>query len=85
MDNIFELLREYQDLLPTNFSELKGIIEDLGVMKIILKPDVKPIKYRPYRLNPIYKENVHLELDNMREVDIIEPMEESDWVSPMVV
>jgi len=32
-----------------------------------------------------YKENVHLELDKMLTTDIIEPIEESDWVSPMVV
>jgi len=35
VDKIDELLREYQDLFPTNFSNLKGIIGDLGVMKII--------------------------------------------------
>jgi hypothetical protein len=67
------------------FSDLKGIIGDLGVMKITLKPDVKPIKQRPYRLNPKYKEKVCLELDKMLAAGIIEPVEESDWVSPMVV
>jgi len=54
-------------------------------MKITLKPDAKPIKQRPYRLNPKYKENVHLELDKMLEVGIIELVEQSDWVSLMVV
>jgi len=32
-----------------------------------------------------YKEKVHKELDKMLIARIIEPMEESDWVSPMVV
>jgi len=36
-------------------------------------------------LNPKYKEKVCLELDKMLEAGIIEPVEESDWVSPMVV
>ena len=54
-------------------------------MKITLKLDAKPITQRLYRLNPKYKETVHQELDNMLEAGIIEPMEESDWVSPMVV
>lgn len=53
-------------------------------MKITLKPVAKPIKQRPYRLNPKYKEKVHKEHDKMLEADIIEPVEESDWVSPMV-
>lgn len=85
VDKVAELLREYQDLFPTKFLDLKGIIGYLGVMKITLKLDVKPVKQRHYRLNPKYKEKVHQELDKMLDVGIIEPLEESDWVSPMVV
>ena len=39
----------------------------------------------PYRLNPKYKEKVRMELDKMLAARIIEPVEESEWVSPMVV
>lgn len=42
--NVIEILHEYQDLLPTKFTELKGIVGDLGIMKINLNVDVKPIK-----------------------------------------
>lgn len=52
MDKVIELLHEYQDLFPTKFLNLKGIIGDLGVMKITLKLDAKPIKQRLYHLNP---------------------------------
>lgn len=85
VDKVTEFVHEYQDLFPTKVLDLKGIISNLGVMKITLKLDLKPVKQRPYRLNPKYKEKVHLELDKMLEVGIIEPMEESDSVSPMVV
>jgi hypothetical protein len=36
-------------------------------------------------LNPKYKEKVKIELDRMLEVEIIEHVEESEWISPMVV
>ena len=36
---ITDLLYEFQDLLSTKFSEMKGIIGDLGEMKIPLNPD----------------------------------------------
>ena len=85
MNKVAELLGEYQDIFPTNFSDLKGIIDDLGVMKITLKLDAKLIKQRTYRINPKYKEKARLELDKMLEAGIIEPVEESDWVSLMVV
>lgn len=57
----------------------------MRVMKITLKPDVNSIKQRPYRLNLKYKEKVCKELDKMLEAKIIEPVEEPDWASPMVV
>ena len=71
LDKVVELLREYQDLFPTKFTDLKGIIEDLGVMKITLKPNANPIKHRPFRLNLKYKEKVRVELDKMLAAGII--------------
>jgi len=85
VDKVTELLREYQDLFPTKFTELKGIIGDLGIMNIMLKLDTKLVKKISYYLNPKYKEKVRLELDKMLTVGIIEHIEEYDWVSPMVV
>ena len=41
---IMDLLHEFQDLLPTKFSEMKGNVGDLGEMKIPLNPNTKPIK-----------------------------------------
>lgn len=44
VDKVTKLLREYQDLFPTKITDLKGIVGDLGMMKITLKPDAKPVK-----------------------------------------
>lgn len=44
VSKITEFLREYQELFPTKFSEMKGIIRDLGVTKIPLRPNAKPYK-----------------------------------------
>jgi hypothetical protein len=85
LESITELLREYSDLFPTTFTEMKGIAGELGEMKIPLRSDARPIKQRPYRLNPIYKQKVKDEIDRMLEAGIIEPVEESEWISPMVV
>jgi hypothetical protein len=85
IDKITELLHEYQDLFPTKFTDMKGIKGPMGEMRIPLKPNTKPVKQRPYRLNPKYKEKVKLELDRMLEAGIIEPIEESEWISLMAV
>ena len=78
IDKVVELLREYQDLFSTKTMDLKGIIGDLGMMKITLKPFANPVKQRPYHLNPKYKEKVLDELDKMLTAKIIEPVEGSD-------
>ena len=85
MGHIAELLQEYQDLFPDKFTDMKGILGDLSVMRIPLKEGTKSVRQRPYRLNPRYKEKVRQELDKMIGVGIIEAVEESEWVSPMVV
>ena len=55
---------------------MKGIHGDIGVIKIPLKVDVKPVKQRPYRLNPKYKEKVRMELDKMLAAGINKAVEE---------
>jgi len=44
VEKVVELLYKYQDLFPKKITELKGILADLGVMKITLNPHVKPVK-----------------------------------------
>ena len=64
---------------------MKGILGNLGEMKIPLKPNAKPVHQRPYRLNPRYKDHVKAEIDRMFDARIIEPIEESEWIRLMVV
>jgi hypothetical protein len=85
MTEIQALLREYEDLFPKIFSELKGIKGDLGEMKIELKPDAKPVKHRPYHLNPRVKEKVKKEIDRMLAAGLIFPVDEAKWISPIVI
>jgi hypothetical protein len=54
-------------------------------MKIPLRAKARPIRQRPYRLNSIYKKKVKVEIDRMLKARIIEPVEESEWISLMVV
>jgi hypothetical protein len=64
---------------------MKVITSELGEMKIPIKPYAIPVRQRPYKLNLVYKQKLKEELKRMLEVGIIEPVEESEWISPMVV
>ena len=74
MAKIVDLLHEFQDLFSIHFSVMKGILGELGEMKILLKLDAKPVWERPYRLNPLYKDHVKAEIDRMLDARIIEPI-----------
>ena len=63
---------------------MKGILGDLGEMKIPLKPNARLVRQRSYTLNPQYKEKVKEELDRMLEARV-EPVEEFKWISPIVI
>jgi len=56
--NMSALLKEYQDVYAKDFRDMKGIIKELGVIKIPLKQDAKLVNKIPYRLNIKYKERV---------------------------
>jgi hypothetical protein len=53
-------------------------------MKIPLRVEARLIKQQPYKLNPIYKKKFKAKIDRMLEAGIIKPVEESEWISPMV-
>jgi hypothetical protein len=70
-------LREYEDFFPNKFSEIKGIKGAMGEMKIELKRGSNTVRHRPYRLNPIVKEKVKMEIDKMLEDGLIFVVEET--------
>jgi hypothetical protein len=44
VESITKFLHEYNDLFPTTFIEMKGIVVELGEMKIPLRPNARPIR-----------------------------------------
>ena len=82
---IVDLLKEYQDVFARDYKDLKGLVEEMGEMKIDLLLDATPVKKRSYKLAHKYKEIVKTEIDNMLTIGIIYPIDQSEWASPMVV
>jgi hypothetical protein len=57
----------------------------MGEIKIELKLGSKTIRHIPYHLNPGVKDKVKREIDKMPEAKLIFPVEEAEWVSPIVI
>ena len=82
---IVDLLKEYQDVFARDYKDLKGLVEEMGEMKMDLLPEATPMKKRPYKLAHKYKETVKTEIDNMLIAGIIYSVDQSEWEIPMVV
>ena len=82
---IVDLLKEYQYVFARDYKYLKGLVEQMGEMKIDLLPKATPNKKRPYTLAHKYKEIVKTKIDNMLTAGIIYPIDQLEWASPMVV
>ena len=79
------LLKEFLDVFAWSPADLRGIPPELGEHAIDLKEDSIPVRQRQYRLNPKYSLMVKEELDKLLEAGIIYPVNNSEWVSPIVV
>ena len=57
----------------------------MGEMRITLKLNARPVKHRPYRMNPRIKEKFKAEIEEMLKEGLIFTVEEVEWVSPIVI
>ena len=72
---IVNLLMEFKYVFAWDYKYLKGLVAEMGEMKIDIKPDAQPIKKIPYKLDHKYKEIVKKEIDNMLTAGIIYPID----------
>ena len=79
------LLTEFADVFAWKPSDLVGIPPELGQHRIELTDDAIPVRQRQYRLNPRYSMMVKEELDKLLEAGFIYPVNNSEWVSPIVI
>lgn len=80
-----KLLSEFSDVFAWETSDLTGIPTSLGEHEIDLMEGAKPVRQRQYRLNPKYSAMVKEELEKLLEAGFIYPVNNTEWVSPIVV
>jgi hypothetical protein len=79
------ILKEYFDVFAWAPTDLEGIPAKLGEHSIDFQEGAVPVRQRQYRLNPRYSLMVKEETDRLLEAGFIYPVNNSEWVSPIVV
>ncbi|XP_051115644.1 uncharacterized protein LOC127240848 isoform X2 [Andrographis paniculata] len=84
-EKLIQILREHKEAIGWTLTDIKGISPFLCTHKIVLEEDAKPIRQAQRRLNPAMMEVVKKEILKLLDDDIIYPISDSQWVSPIHV
>ena len=82
---LLEVLHMYRQAIGWTIADIKGIDSSVCTHRIFLEDNVKPSRQPQRRLNPNMKEVVRAEVMKLWDVDIIYPIADSPWVSPVQV
>jgi len=84
-NKLISLLRENKEALWWTLGDIKGISPSIVQHKIHLEDHAKPYRDRQRRLNPTLQEVVKKEVLKWLDHEIIYPISDSEWVSPIQV
>ncbi|KAK9928810.1 hypothetical protein M0R45_025930 [Rubus argutus] len=84
-EKLLEVLREHKTAFGWTIADIKGIIVSVCTHNIYMEEDNKPTRDPQRRLNPPMMEVVKKEVTKLLDHEIIYPISDSKWVSPVQV
>ena len=82
---MIQVLKSHKEAIGWTIADLKGISPLTCTYKIYLEENTKPRREAQRRLNPNMMEVVKKEIIKLLDADIIFPISDSRWVSPVQV
>ena len=82
-DKLLRVLRDYKDALGWSLADLKRILPSMCMHRIFLEDGHKPSVEAQRRLNLTMKEVVRKEVLKWLDAEVIYPISDSAWVSPV--
>ena len=84
-EKLLRVLRDHKNALGMSLTDLKGIRPSMCMHRILLEDGHKPSMEAQRRLNPTMKEVVRKEVLKWLDTEVIYPISDSAWVSPVQV
>ncbi|XP_020972536.1 uncharacterized protein LOC110269193 [Arachis ipaensis] len=84
-EKLLNVLRRNKKAIGWSLADLIGISPQVCEHQIFLEEGAKPVRQPQRHLNPIILEVVKKEVTRLLEADIIYPISDSEWVSPVQV
>ncbi|KAK8573700.1 hypothetical protein V6N13_009788 [Hibiscus sabdariffa] len=84
-DDLVEVLRAHKEAIGWTIADIKGLSPSTCMHKINIEEGAKPSREGQRRLNPPMMEVVKNEIQKLLDADVIYPISDSKWVSPIHV
>ncbi len=85
MLEVEQLVKEFKDVFAWTYKDLKGIPLELAQHIIELDDTITLAHQAKYKLNPNYVTTIKQDNDKLLTIGFIQSIEESTWLSPIVV
>ncbi|RYQ91269.1 hypothetical protein Ahy_B09g097162 isoform A [Arachis hypogaea] len=84
-EKLLDVLRKYKKAIGWSLADIVGINPHKCMHRIFLQDGAKPVRQPQRRLNPTILDVVKKEVTRLLDADIIYPISDSEWVSPVQV
>ncbi|KAL4592038.1 hypothetical protein LXL04_005017 [Taraxacum kok-saghyz] len=82
---LIKVLKDHKEAMGWTIADIKGLNPSICTHKILMEDDCKPRREAQRRLNPPMMEVVKKEIIKLLDADMIYPISDSNWVSPVQV
>jgi hypothetical protein len=82
---VIEMLQRQFNAFAWDYADMKGIHPDTCIDHIYTNDQIKPIRQPQQRMNPTLKDIVKEELQKLLQANLIYPISDSQWLSPLVI
>ncbi|CAM8972571.1 unnamed protein product [Rhodiola kirilowii] len=83
--SLIKVLRQHKLAIGWTLADLRGVSPAVCMHRILLEDGAKPSREPQRRLNPIMMEIVQKEIQKLLDADVMYPISDSQWVSPVHV
>ncbi|CAM9000065.1 unnamed protein product [Rhodiola kirilowii] len=83
--SLIKVLKQHKLAIGWTLTDLRGVSPAVCMHRILLEDGAKPSREPQRRLNPIMMEIVQKEIQKLLDADVIYPISDSQWVSPVHV
>ncbi|CAM8986894.1 unnamed protein product [Rhodiola kirilowii] len=84
-ERLAAVLKKHKTAIGWTLADIKGVSPTVCMHRILLEDGAKPMRQPQRRLNPLMMEVVQKEVRKLLDADVIYPISDNQWVSPVHV